>query len=83
MVLGDNIFYGNGFKKILREAAQNSEAGRATIFGYYVNDPERFGIVEFDEQGKVRTQFPPVPKSQFLGVSESSEQSPMLPQGGN
>lgn len=67
MVLGDNIFYGNGFKKILREAAQNSEAGRATIFGYYVNDPERFGIVEFDEQGKVLSveEKPKAPKSNY------------------
>ena len=53
MVLGDNIFYGNGFRKVLREAADDAEAGRATIFGYYVHDPERFGIVEFDENGKV------------------------------
>ncbi len=67
MVLGDNIFYGNGFKKILREAVQNSEAGRATIFGYYVNDPERFGIVEFDEQGKVLSveEKPKAPKSNY------------------
>ena len=49
MVLGDNIFYGNGFRKVLNAAAENAEAGRATIFGYYVHDPERFGIVEFDE----------------------------------
>ncbi len=53
MVLGDNIFYGNGFKTVLRRAATNAENGRATIFGYYVHDPERFGIVEFDENGKV------------------------------
>ena len=53
MVLGDNIFYGNGFRKVLRAAAEDAEAGRATIFGYYVTDPERFGIVEFDENGKV------------------------------
>ena len=53
MVLGDNIFYGNGFRKVLKAAAEDAEAGRATIFGYYVNDPERFGIVEFDENGKV------------------------------
>ena len=67
MVLGDNIFYGNGFKKILREAVQNSEAGHATIFGYYVNDPERFGIVEFDEQGKVLSveEKPKNPKSNY------------------
>ena len=54
MVLGDNIFYGNGFGKILRAALQNAEENkRATIFGYYVNDPERFGVVSFDEKEKV------------------------------
>ena len=54
MVLGDNIFYGNGFGRILRSAAANAEANhRATVFGYYVPDPERFGVVEFDEAGKV------------------------------
>ena len=53
MVLGDNIFYGNGLSRLLRQAVANAEQGRATIFGYYVNDPERFGIVEFDENGKV------------------------------
>ena len=52
MVLGDNIFYGNGFGKTLRAAAKDAEEGKATVFGYYVNDPERFGIVEFDENGK-------------------------------
>ena len=50
MVLGDNIFYGNGFSKLLCAAVENAENGRATVFGYYVNDPERFGIVEFDER---------------------------------
>ena len=50
MVLGDNIFYGNGFVKHLRTAAQQAEG--ATVFGYYVEDPERFGVVEFDENGK-------------------------------
>ena len=53
MVLGDNIFYGAGFGKILRDAAANGINGRATVFGYHVEDPERFGIVEFDENGKV------------------------------
>lgn len=53
MILGDNIYYGNGFSKILGRARENAENGRATIFGYYVNDPERFGIVEFDRTGKV------------------------------
>ena len=53
MVLGDNIFYGNGFGKILKSAVQNAENGRATVFGYYVPDPERFGVVAFDEDGRV------------------------------
>ena len=52
MVLGDNIFYGNGFGTLLRSAAKNAVSGKATVFGYYVNDPERFGIVEFDQDGK-------------------------------
>ena len=52
MVLGDNIFYGNGFGKILRNAAKDAKEGQATVFGYYVNDPERFGVVDFDENGK-------------------------------
>ena len=67
MVLGDNIFYGNGFGKILREAAQNAENGRATVFGYYVEDPERFGIVEFDKDGKVISveEKPANPKSNY------------------
>ena len=53
MILGDNIFYGNGFSSILKESVRNAEAGRATIFGYHVPDPERFGVVEFDDNGKV------------------------------
>ena len=68
MVLGDNIFYGNGFGKTLRAAAANAEKNdRATVFGYYVNDPERFGIVEFDENGKVVSveEKPAVPKSNY------------------
>ena len=67
MVLGDNIFYGNGFSRILREAVANAEQGRATIFGYYVNDPERLGIVEFDENGKVISveEKPQHPKSNY------------------
>lgn len=68
MVLGDNIFYGNGFGKILRTAAENAEQNeRATIFGYYVTDPERFGIVEFDENGKVVSveEKPQHPKSNY------------------
>ena len=68
MVLGDNIFYGNGFSRILRNAVENAEQrGRATIFGYYVNDPERFGIVEFDASGKVISveEKPQNPKSNY------------------
>ena len=67
MVLGDNIFYGNGFSRILRGAAANAENGRATVFGYYVNDPERFGIVEFDSEGHVISveEKPAHPKSNY------------------
>ena len=67
MVLGDNIFYGNGFSTILRKASENALNGRATIFGYYVNDPERFGIVEFDKKWKVLSveEKPKNPKSNF------------------
>ncbi|MDY4085466.1 MAG: glucose-1-phosphate thymidylyltransferase RfbA [Ruminococcus bromii] len=85
MVLGDNIFYGNGFSKALREAVHNAENNnRATVFGYYVNDPERFGIVEFDEDGKVVSieEKPQEPKSNYAvtglyfypsGVSKMAE----------
>ncbi len=68
MVLGDNIFYGNGFSHILKAAVENAEErGRATVFGYYVSDPERFGIVEFDESGKVISveEKPAQPKSNY------------------
>ena len=67
MVLGDNIFYGNGFGGLLRNAVKNAENGRATIFGYYVNDPERFGIAEFDKNGKVLSveEKPAHPKSNY------------------
>ncbi len=68
MVLGDNIFYGNGFGRMLRGAlARADEENLATIFGYYVNDPERFGIVEFDENGKVISveEKPQHPKSNY------------------
>ena len=66
MVLGDNIFYGAGFSKTLDEAKRNAEENhRATVFGYHVEDPERFGIVEFDKYGKVLTveEKPQNPKS--------------------
>ena len=67
MILGDNIFYGNGFGGMLREAAESALDGKATIFGYYVNDPERFGIVEFDKNGKVLSveEKPKNPKSNY------------------
>ncbi len=67
MVLGDNIFYGNGLGTLSREAVRNAENGRATIFGYYVNDPERYGIVEFDENGRVLSveEKPKNPKSNY------------------
>lgn len=52
MVLGDNIFYGNGLKHALANAVKNAENGRSTVFGYYVTDPERFGVVEFDKDGQ-------------------------------
>ena len=68
MVLGDNIFYGNGFSRILRSALENAEKNsRATIFGYYVPDPERFGVVEFDENGTVISieEKPANPKSNY------------------
>ena len=68
MVLGDNIFYGNGFGKILRASVENAEKNeRATVFGYYVNDPERFGVVEFDADGKVISieEKPKEPRSNY------------------
>ena len=68
MVLGDNIFYGNGFKNALTSALINAEKNnRATVFGYYVNDPERFGVVEFDGKGKVVSieEKPTYPKSNY------------------
>lgn len=85
MVLGDNIFYGNGFSSILRNAVVNAEAGRAMVFGYHVPDPERFGVVEFDGNGKVLSlkEKPQHPKSNYAitglyfypkGVSAMAEQ---------
>lgn len=67
MVLGDNIFYGNGFRKLLLSAKQKAEKGVATVFGYYVDDPERFGVVEFDENGKAVSieEKPKNPKSNY------------------
>lgn len=67
MVLGDNIFYGHGFGKMLAEAKRHAEEGKATIFGYGVKDPERFGIVEFDGNGNVLSveEKPLKPKSNY------------------
>ena len=68
MVLGDNIFYGNGFRSILKVAVKDAEEdGRATVFGYYVTDPERFGVVAFDENGKATSieEKPKEPKSNY------------------
>lgn len=85
MVLGDNIFYGNGFSAILARACENAQNGRATVFGYHVHDPERFGVVEFDESGKAISieEKPAKPKSNYAvtglyfypkGVAEWAEQ---------
>lgn len=67
MVLGDNIFYGNGFSSLLKAAVSDAEKGTASIFGYYVNDPERFGVVEFDKDGRVISveEKPKEPKSNY------------------
>lgn len=68
MVLGDNIFYGRGFSHTLREAVRNAEENhRASVFGYYVEDPERFGVVEFDKDGKAVSleEKPECPKSNY------------------
>ena len=68
MVLGDNIFAGHGLKKRLKAAVENAESGKgATVFGYYVDDPERFGVVEFDENGKAISleEKPAQPKSNY------------------
>ena len=68
MILGDNIFYGNGFRTILRQAVKNAEENnRATVFGYYVPDPERFGVVEFDSAGQALSieEKPKSPKSHY------------------
>lgn len=84
MVLGDNIFYGGWFSKNLRDAVKNAQNGKATIFGYYVHDPERFGIVEFDHNKNVISveEKPKSPKSNFaitglyfypVGVSEMAK----------
>ena len=70
MILGDNIFYGNGLRKSLRLAADNLKKGRCTVFGYYVPDPERFGVVEFNEAGQAVSieEKPKTPKSNYAVV---------------
>lgn len=85
MILGDNIFYGGGFSNFINNAVQNAEEEyRATVFGYYVNDPERFGVVEFDEKGTALSieEKPVNPKSNYAvtglyfypkGVSEMAK----------
>ena len=83
MILGDNIFYGNGFTKLLKDATADAQNGKATVFGYYVNDPERFGVVDFDKDGKAVSikEKPEHPKSNYAvtglyfypaGVSEKA-----------
>lgn len=85
MILGDNIFYGNGFTQLLKQAANDAQNGKATVFGYYVNDPERFGVVDFDKDGKAISieEKPEYPKSNYAvtglyfypaGVSEKAAQ---------
>ncbi len=67
MILGDNIFYGAGFSQTLKDASKRAENGMATIFGYHVKDPERYGVVEFDKNGKVLSleEKPKNPKSNY------------------
>ena len=92
MILGDNIYYGNGFSHILHNALDASKNGEATIFGYYVSDPERFGIVEFDKNGNVVSveEKPKMPKSNYCitglyfypkGVSNLAKQIKPSPRG--
>jgi glucose-1-phosphate thymidylyltransferase len=70
LVLGDNIFYGYGFSGILQNAINNVSEGKSTVFGYYVNDPERYGVAEFDGQGNITSieEKPINPKSNFAVV---------------
>jgi glucose-1-phosphate thymidylyltransferase len=70
MILGDNIFYGDGLQEKLHQAIENAEQNTGTVFGYYVNDPERFGVVEFDENGKVISieEKPEKPKSNYAAT---------------
>ncbi|MCR5647521.1 MAG: glucose-1-phosphate thymidylyltransferase RfbA [Acholeplasmatales bacterium] len=70
MILGDNVLYGNGLKGNLKNAVENAESGKATVFGYYVPDPERFGVVEFDKDGKAISieEKPKNPKSNYAVI---------------
>ena len=70
LVLGDNIFYGYGFSETLRNARKNVANGKSTVFGYYVNDPERYGVAEFDEEGNVTSieEKPENPASNYAVV---------------
>ena len=70
LVLGDNIFYGAGFTGMLRKSVKDSSAGNATVFGYFVNDPERYGVAEFDANGKCLSieEKPTHPKSNYAVV---------------
>ena len=73
LVLGDNIFYGSGFTGMLKQAVEHAEKnGQATVFGYYVNDPERYGVAEFDKDGNCLSieEKPAKPKSNYAVVSE-------------
>ena len=71
LVLGDNIFYGSGFSGLLKQSVENAEKyGQATVFGYYVNDPERYGVAEFDDKGNCLSieEKPTHPKSNYAVV---------------
>ena len=70
MILGDNVLYGNGLKGNLKNAVENAESGKATVFGYYVPDPERFGVVEFDKDGRAISieEKPKNPKSNYAVI---------------
>ena len=92
MILGDNIFYGNGLGNMLKAAVRQAEQGRATVFGFYVEDPERFGVVDFDDEGNALSleEKPAHPKSNYAvtglyfypaGVSELAAQVQPSPRG--
>ena len=70
LVLGDNIFHGNGFTELLQKAVSDAETGKATVFGYWVSDPERYGVAEFDKDGNCLSieEKPKAPKSNYAVV---------------